>query len=427
MPDSPDIDRLLRRPRVGKPHEEFVLPPPPAEPTPQTVAPSITPEAVLRDEADHVQELLDLIIQHAEDVSVPVPPELQGLLGPVVTTRDYLGNLTTRGGKAHRLREHFEQHALPGCGLGTVFPVFLAPGLQYFLDTLLSAANVTQGILVTGSVGTSGLPHWGQDVSQALGGYHQALLSDSRSFRGAAARAVFSMQTDLRSQLLRCLFQPSVDSPLEEVRSALQQLQQVLQLLRTLLCYAQFLQLMKLQNARGLFKSLLEEQVLNQLLQLVAVLVNQAKLQVAAPVLDLLTEGEGGCDPLDLVGDAVGGAVITAIGEASAWLTGYYNKLAADLLRKLHKQNRVLLEGVGLLTRQSMIGRWIQHLDQAILLVNQLLAATDAGAIQGTLSSFLNRALPAPNSRLLQALGAHPSYRHLQDDTHLFPGGPRTT
>jgi hypothetical protein len=364
-----------------------------------------------------VAELLAILTETAEEIEVPVPPELQGQLGPRLTTRDYLEAQGKGDARSHRVREQFEREALTGCGLHLGAPVLLIPDLAYFRDTLLSAASVTEGIIVAGTTRTSGDPRWGQDAAQALHGYHQTLLTDSQQYRSHVAHAIFQFYGDLRGQFLTQMFTPAMNAPLEELRARVAELLQLLELLRAFLCHAQLLELLKYQQVRQLLRNALSELVLTQLTQLLAVMLRRVQDTLTRPILAYLTQDSAdGLDPLELLGDTVSREFVSVLGETTLWVQGHYTKRVAELLRKIHAQNRQAQQAAQGLGKHGQLGRWMQHLDEAIRLCRTL-QSVPTEQIGLHLTRFVTRPLQRPTTALLSRLEKHPEYGSAQPKT----------
>jgi hypothetical protein len=414
--NSPDVEKLLRKPRIEKPQQEFEIPAPPEDTNPRAILPlaEVDPQSIvegLQQEADRVQELLDLLIETAEDVEIPVDPELQPLLGAKVTTKDYLTALKGRSPRDRHVRSYFERNAIPGCGLNLIYPIFAAPDLAHMRDLLVSAANVVEGKIQQSSIDRT-RPSWGEDAAKALYEPNYLLVQHAREYRGHVAKATFSLYRDMRSGIMSAYFEPALRSPLEELKGALEKLIPLLSTLRAALCHAQLAYLLQHKVMRQELVNALEEIAIQQVSNTLIVVVQQMTNAVTLPVLQFL-RGEDGFKPLAFAGDAVSKEILDVVQEGSSWLIAHREKLVIDILRKLKKQRAARNARIAVLAQQAMIGRWIQHLDQAIFLCENLRNLSTSSLAYDRMREFLFKPLDAPASRTLKKLSEHPEYRHL--------------
>lgn len=429
MPEfKPDVDALLRRRRIEKPQEEFLLPAPDPDSLPErldALQDSTDPvEEHLRDlyqEALEVQNLLDLILETAEPLEFPLTEEEQFLVGkPTLTTQDYLDNLRSEDARGEHIRRRFEDSLLgsQGCGLNVHWPVLGAFDLAYLRDSLLAAASLVEGQIHQGmqlqaqkdlkDPTKPDPPTWGQRFMQShLPRVNTALIDHSRAYRDGYYRALATLYLDARGALLRCFFNPVLGESVEKLREALTELLKLLQLVQKMLCMTQLFHLLsRYHEVQDALLGLLKQMVLQQVIHTMATLLNEAVQEVVQPLLSKFLGGINGHGSFtECLQDEVSLTLGRLISVGAGTLTGYYSELVADLLRDLEQKNTARLQKLQVLQDYSSTGRYIQHLEQAILLVQTLLANLSTAEVVGQrLLDFLGSPLAPPQSRLATRL-----------------------
>lgn len=421
----PDLNKLLRRPDVEKPQEEFLLPPPTDLPAPDP-SPAGAPETaatevdLLYAEAARLQELYDLVVATAEPVTVPVPDADQQLLGAQVNTSDYLKALGDPSPKAKRTRQAFEDGLLSqtGCGFSAAWPLLAADRMLSFRDGLTRMAQVLEGSLLPAAVpGQGGLTNL--RVRPEFTQLQRTMVGQSASYRAGFARAVGSMYAGLAEGVLNCLFEPVGNTAVEELRPVIQELLETLQLIKKLLCTAMLLRMLEFRQLRSALQALFEQMLLEMFMQLLGQLIGGAYDAVIEPLLKKLTGGPMGgmtgrrdCDPLALVGSAGANALGEVLYGAMASLSSYYTEVLSDLLRENRRRTDGALSELQVLGERNVIGRWINQLDEAIQLCSQLLAQLGSlQQAQALVAAFVRAQLPTPDSLLYQGMAAHPEYK----------------
>ena len=393
MSFHPDIESLLRKPEVTRPHDEFILPPvePPAAPTEPVTTPST--QDVLREEAHQLQVLIEAIQETAAALSFPVRPQDQPLLGPVVTTADYVGCVRGTGQKCRQVKSNFEQGMLQFCGFDVPgvlqWPLLLLPDLTHLQDGLLTAAAAQQGSLfpLPQTSGASNLI--GRALSRLPGapgaattGFQAPSLGSvfnedprgSQDYRAHLDLALAGMERDLGSNFLRCLLDPALAQELQSLQPFLQELLQILQTIQQALCVAMTLLAMELLAESGQLLNLILEDLLEQVLSVLGQLLGQAMATLVQPLLQTLLQGQGGHSPLECITDVVSHEIAQTLGEVLSGLIYYYQSLVADLIRTQRQQQALMLSKLGSLAKRSTIGRWMLQLEITIGLVRQLLS-----------------------------------------------------
>lgn len=420
----PNVEGLLRRPVIRQPQEEFTLPPPPA-PTPPNEPPlPVTPETdfipLLQEEAAELQEILEIIEANAPDVSVAVPEEEQALLGrTVISAQDYLGSL--RDPQQAPLRSRFEQGVLGNvCGPNQAWPLLTAFDLTYLRDSLLATVSVVEGQIYRETVNnpknpsTSGIA-WGRDwLNSHAPKLAVQQVQQSRRYRDAFWAAVQTSELDMRSNLLRCLFEPSIYSQIGELRENLAKLVVLLRQVREFFCLMQLMELAaNFHQLQGALLQVLKTLVLQQALQVLSTLFSSVISRVVTPVLEGFSGSLGGNhSPLACMGDAVSEEIADLVSIGSTSIIGYYQSLVADLLREEREKADLMVKKVGVLGTYSKLGRYMQHLEQGILLIEGLQQTLLSPLlVQQQLEAFLNRQVEPATDRLFDALRRSRGYR----------------
>jgi hypothetical protein len=414
---NPDLDALLRSVEITKPQEEFELSPPrieladeniPVEQSPLEPLPTLGER--LAAEAASLQEFHDLIVETAEPAIFPVPDEEKYLLGDRITTDDYLQSIGSDDHKARRMRNLFEQSLLGGCGSHPGWPIVALPDLAQLRDTLLGAADLVEGRLLAATPIASTV-HTAAITGSHVAVVHDELIQSARSYRAMLARSILAGRNGLGDQFLRQLTLPVLSSGLAELRPLLKKLRSVLQLFRAVLCKAQLFRLLNYSQLRDALLAVLVEAIVRQLLDALVAALSEVQQKLVAPVLDLFENGFAGSPFLQIVGDEIGRQFGSVVGATLVGLTRQYTDLAADLIRAVQKERDLRLAKLQILGERNVVGRWIQHLDQGISVIDR--ALLDASLAEGAvrrLSDQLLKPLAHPVSRVYARVSEHPSY-----------------
>jgi hypothetical protein len=413
----PDLDPLLRPVEIRKPQEEFELPPPrietasenlPVEQAP--LAPVPTLGARLAAEAASLQEFHALIVESVDPAIFPVPDEEKYLLGDRITTDDYVQSVGSDDHKARRTRDLFEQSLLAGCGTHPAWPVVALPDLAQLRDTLLGAADLVEGRLLQATPIASTV-HTAAITGSHVAVVHDELIRSAQSYRAGLARSILGGRNGLGNQIFRQLTLPVLSSGLTELRPLLKKLRSVFQLFRAVLCKAQLARFLSYTQLRDALLAVLVEAIVRQLLDTLVAALSEAQQKLVAPVLDLFERGFAGNPFLEIVGDEIGRQFGSVVGATLVGLTRQYTDLAADLIRAVRKESDLRLAKLQILGERNVIGRWIEHLDQGISVIDRaLLDASLADDAVRRLSDQLLKPLAPPASRVYARVSAHPSY-----------------
>lgn len=435
----PDIEKLLRRPTIEKPTEEFLLPPPQeieADPGPVTAVPETPPPPPsiideLYEEAALLQDLYDLVVETAEPVVVTLPEDERGELGETINTEEYLASLQDPTPRARRRRRHFEWGLLQGCGTSTSWPVLAASDMLDMRNQLLMLANSMGTAILVSTQSATGSPDWAGDaIDSHASVVARTFIEDSRSYRFRFADCVFTFKADLRGRLFESLLAPALNSGLRELRPKINKLLRHLRRLRHLLCHVQLLRALEFAQFRDVLAGYLKDLLLQKILASFTVVLGKLRRQLTEPLRDLFTEGADGIPPLlDRLGDRASDELASVVGATLCSLDRYYTDIAADLIRQSQQESRLRLAKLQSLGERNTVGRWIQHLDQAILLLDRAANSANLGEeLALRLLGTTRDPMEPENSRLLKALDQSPAYRErgLIPFVFLGSGAPRT-
>lgn len=370
----PDIDRLVRRPRIEKPEEEFLLEAPrltPAPPSPVAAgqpdpaqAPLSLAPALAR-EAAHLDALADRLVKTATPLSVPVPPEHQAALGPVVTTDQYVAAARARDPLSHSRRNLFEKSVLSGCGANPHWPLLLLPDvldLRVALNDAVLSIQQTIPARVTPVVTPVTIP-WSDHVSgSALADVHQELVAQSQAYRLKAGQSIQTMRADLGPHLLGSLLGPTLKGELLRIRPQIRETIQLLKPIRGLLCQSQLFLAFEHFQVRQVLSQLFVEAVENQLLHGLTLLLSRLQTTMIAPIVSFFERPETGL--AGLLQEKTSRQVVGVVGATMAAMNQQYVDLAADLLRAQRQKSELRLHRLQVLGERSTVGRWMQQLDQ---------------------------------------------------------------
>lgn len=436
-PFQPDVESLIRPIRIDKPQEEFLLPgvapnAPGAElPTPVLRSTPFVARLDQRQEllleAARVQELLDLLAETTPDIEVSLPEEDQPLLGAVtVTTKEYLAAAGAEQTQdAVRRRHHFEWGLLQGCGGASSnhWPVLAAPDLHLIRNDLLDAANVVEGVLLER---TPLRPAQPSDWHATASGSHltvinDSLLAGSQSYRLKLAQATFTMKQGQMDELLQRLLDPLLSAPAARLRPVILEVINAMKALRNLLCHTAFLRAAEYRTVRDALLSLFEAALLKQLLSTFLVILGRAEQALIAPVLHMFEHGLGEGGILELLGAAASQEIAAVAGSTMLSLKRRYNDQAADLIRALESRSEKQLTKLHVLGERNLINRWVEQLDQGILILRRALSQQTnlSRELAGDVAQRVLRRLEAPKSTFLERLSQHPELAGVQG-TRLF-------
>lgn len=444
---SINFDDLIKKPSIKRPIEEYILPAPLDEPTPTPTTTkseefrSLTPEETLFDEAARVDELISIIISTAENITLPVPSVEQDILGVSVSTKDYINALDNNDPISRRKKDFFEKNLLPktSCGFNLVaWPILALPDLFNIRDRLVSTMNVYTGNTASSmglaseinlyDTGPSGSAKWMEfSKKSGLSDVATKLAQYSQDLRIRVAGAVFTMDTDIRSSLFTCLFEPLVNSTAEQLtksindtRKQLNTMVEVIETMRNALCVAQIIRMMEYQDYREAFLALVKTLVMEELLQTLNILLYRSRALMIEPIMGLFESGFPGHEVglAECLKDEIAETVGSAILQACYTLQSYYNNLTSDLIRSSNSEYLTSAKKIQTLHEQSAIGRWIRHLDEAILFIKYYLNRTELfGQLTSAGREFINQALPPENSKLYKTLREHPEYSDYYDNS----------
>jgi hypothetical protein len=420
---TPDVEKLLRRPKIEKPQEEFAprlgteeirpadlgegesLPPVTLDTTPQLVQ-------ELFEEAARVQELIDLVTSTAEEAEVTVPAEHQATLGEKISTQQYLESLQDPDNpNSQNLRQQYEWGLLrserPG---STAWAILTLDDLHQLRSNLLNAAGIVEGTLLAATELTSGGPSWATDVlASHSAAVHRNLKDGAAQYRFQFLRSIYTAYGGLGGELFDGLLDTVTHVPEQELRQTLRGLKEKLLLLRRIFAHAQLLHGFEYFNLRDALTGLVEKAVLQQLLHGVTTVLGKATREIVAPILHFFEEGFQGHRPIERLGDRASQAIAQVVAGTCSSLVNHYNDLGADLLRSLDKENKARLQKLHVLGERNLVGRWIEHLDQALALIDQALVAPSLTAeIARDLAGRVKPNPPPPRSALLEATRDHP-------------------
>jgi hypothetical protein len=425
MTFRPDVEELIRKRTVVKPEEEFVLPPLPPDPPvdPQTQRTSYAAEVEeptlfeqLVQEAEEVEELLRIIEDTAEEVSVPVSLEEEQLLvGERITARDYLETFRGAGNQHDMLRrDRFERGILSTPGEDRHWSILAYPDLVGIREELLLAARTFEGreLVEQGFANPATSGKLQQELARSqLAEIARATIDASRNQRSLFVQATNTFRAQLPNALLQHLISPLVGKNLEKSRQNLLDLLQALTLFRSLLSHAQLLRTFRYFHFRQHLFSLVEQKALEHLSQAALAILHRVNSELVRPVLGVLERSINGTPLLELLTDTGSQVVVGAMTDALDDLTGRFNDLAAELLQGVEERRSKRLEKLQQLGERSTVGRWIAHLDRAIGIVRAALNTSQitSSLAQGLSEQIMARLDPAP-TRLAKRLEEHVLY-----------------
>lgn len=419
---KPDVERLLRRPKIEKPREEFLIPPPPTADLPPVspvapaaiggLAPVPTLSQRLLEEAAAVGELAELVIRTATPLRLPVPEEHQAVLGETLTTADYVNSIS-QPDAYHPTRQHlFEWGVLrgSGCGLNPNWSTLALPDLLGLQQSLTQAVTQVEGTLIPAPTPRP-LPPTAESAAALV---HEELLTGSREYRLKFGHVTKAMRADAAGDLVSHALSPALGLALTEARPVIREAKRVLSLLRTVLCHTQLLLAFEHVQVRELFIGLVKQAVVEQLLEMLNRLLAKTVTTLVHPVVAFL-EGNDGGGLAGQVRDGVSQAMVGMVGATCGALQQQYLDLSADLVREVQQRNRMRLAKLQVLGEHVIVGRWVDHLGQLIQELDQL-AAAPAPDLARSLTRVIASRLPAPQSVLHQAF--------TQDDRYLSTDVP---
>jgi hypothetical protein len=417
---EPDVEGLLERYTIEKPHEEFQVAP--VTPDPEGLPPSLDkttflePEVPLtqqlREEAARVQELLDLVIETAEPVEVDVPPEDRSFLGDKITAQDYFAAVESddqQDPNAHRKRHHFELGMLTGCGNNPHWPILASSDLVYLRNTLLNAVDTVEGKILP-QAQTSGSAKWTQAaLGSHLSDVQREMIVASAQYRFKFAQTVFTMRGSLKGSLLENTLSLALDPQVERIRPLLKEIVGWLRGIRLILCHSQLNLTFEYVQMREALLGMIETAIVDRLINILTVRLSRVASDLVEPVLDKLERGFGNGPIADLISDEVSRDLVTVIGSTMIDLVNRYKLIAAELLKQNAKRRDAMLDKLQFLGERNTVGRWIVHLDQAILVIEKALSEINLSRdiAEQVLVSVLQPPNPT-NSKLLDRVSTHP-------------------
>ena len=386
---GPDVEKIIKRPKIEKPQEEFLLPTPAGDPEqPVRETPSVeeitqddlTLAEALYNEAGNLQELIDIVIETAEPFSVQVPTSDQRLLGDTITTDDYINSIGSDSPRAHKTRQRFEWELLGGCGSNTGWSILALPDMNNLKHRLVNAALVVEGkmlVATTDRNAPSGAikPNWTQEASEShLKGVSQSLIDSSTTYRLKFAQSLYTFNSDFRSKLITQMVSPLLSRDIRRARETLKDLLDILQKIRSVLCHAQLFLAFEYFSVRDALLSLIKQEIIETGLSMVIVLLSKIMEQLTKPIINFFDDVERGGNLFEQVaGDAASEAILGVIGSTVSSLIRQYNDFAADVIRAVEQESDTRLQKLQALGERNVVGKWIQHLDKAILQIQRAL------------------------------------------------------
>jgi hypothetical protein len=427
---TPDIEALLRRHRIEKPTEQFEFGSVPADPTvppdPLNKADFDTPllplVVRLEDEAARVQEIIDIIIDTADEITVPTPPEEATFLGDVVSTQDYLRSLEVTDEEdpfRQRKQQSFEWGVLNTYGDNPHWPILMAADLIDIRNTLLNARDVIEGSLLVQAqvIAASGGNGWKTEVLNSdLTQVHEQMILSSAQVRFKVAQSVFTMSTSFSVADLDRLLGLAIDPAAERIRPNLIKILSFLRNTRKILKHSQLLQAGEYQRTRDAILNIVQAAIIDRLINILVVRLSNTVNNLADPLLTALEDGFGDGPLLDILTDDVGQQLVSVIGGTIQAIVGQYKGIVADLLRENQRKSQLQLDKLQYLGERNTVGRWITHIDQVILTLEKLLV--DVTLSQNLAAATISRAIQPPppsNLPILQRFLEHPELSQAQN------------
>jgi hypothetical protein len=413
----PDVEALLKRPRIEKPEEEFLLPGP--LPEPGTASESLPPPQVAErlpvadqivQEAAQLSLWLDLITRFAPPVTVPVPPEHQAALGATVSTAQYLASVAdpapdppARAAQSVQ-QQLFETAVLTHPGGHDMWLPLVVRDLTEMRDELMTTVTGVEAAFQQANQAPSALPVSGADPH--LDAVHQTLLEQSQLYRAHLFNTTLSFRQGLVETTAGKLLAPLLEAPLDRLRPVAQDLIRELTTVRAMLSHAQLLLSLEHFRLRDSLFGLLKEQLLEKLLQMAVGMLGRAQSTLVRPVLATL-------ERLEPAAHSLAGSVENQAGEALGRMLSHtmlaleqqYLDLAADLVRSLQKKGGLRLQKLQTLGERTTVGQWVGHLDQMITELRHFLAQPAmARTAADSLVRAVTRRYPGHPARVLEGL-----------------------
>jgi hypothetical protein len=427
---TPDVEELLKRFNIEKPNEQFefgpVTPTPESSPDPlnkvEFDVPLLPLVTRLEDEATKVQDILDIISDTADELSVPVAAEEAGFLGQSITTRDYLKSFEATDEQdplRHRKQQTFEQGVLGVYGDNPHWPVLMAGDLLDVRNTLLSARDMIEGKLLGDQEVTaaSGGNAWrGRVLNSDLIHVHEQMILASEQVRFKVAQSVFTMNLSFNCGMLDHIMALGLTSQVEKIRPNLVKINSLLKNLRSIFVHSQLLLTGEFTRSRQAVLNIVESAILDRLINILVVKLSSTIDGLVNPVLDALEHGIGNGAITEILTDETSHQIASVLGGTIQAIVGQYKGVAADLIRQHSRKTKHQLDNLQFLGERNIVGRWIVHIDQVTTTIERVL--TDLNLTQTLASEVIARALKPPsppNLPILQKFLAHPELSQAQN------------
>lgn len=428
-----DLSEIIEKFSIELPNEEFAPEPFNDElvsvPIPDPPVPLISLSEQIIQELDHLQELIELIEDTADDFTATIPPELE-FLSSTLNTAQYLEIKRSRNNASRPLVNQFDRSLISGCGLPNAWPVLTLDPLRALQDSLTQTLQVIQGQLYQptldsnpyrnypsgrSSTTNNSIPSdWEVTATKYLNQLAITQISTSTQYRGKFAITVASMGSSLSNGLLEYFFKPALQSDLNDIVSALHKVRDILVKVRQMLCVGMALQALRLLAVRDAFQRILRAIIQQAIVSQLAVLFNKTLDTVVNSLLSTFeSHSDDKQDIGDLVGDVVAEQLSFFLADAVQNVTGYSNRLVASVIRQSQEQSRKALSELSLLEHRVRVSRWIQHMDQGIILCNTLISGIESGnLLRGAINQFISSSIVEPSSKLYQRMKTHPQYEN---------------
>lgn len=431
---NPDIEKILKRTRIEKPQEEFILANPPAqlqkEISQEDLLKSIEQKPLelidkLNEEAANVQELIDILVETAEDITIEIPEEDQQLIGEKINTQDYLVALDNieKGENEHIARrtvEHFEWGVLQDTNTeNTNWTLLALTDFRQLRKELVSAVGILEGSLLENTQLTTGGVTWtGDAVFSHLNKVHKGLIQSSVDFRFKFFNSTRSINIDLKSALFEGLIKPITRAEEARIRRVLNDLDEALDNIKNVLKTAHLVRNLEFVQVRDALTALVTRELVKHLVSTLTALLSRFVRRVVDPVLDLFTKGFEDSGPLGLIGDQISNQIGFIIADSIDVLLDQYNGLAAELLRELDKESQSRLLKLQVLGERSVISRYIAHIDKARALIDRALKELNLSKeVMDRLFGNITAKQAPPETKVMKRLKEREDYQANSADT----------
>lgn len=427
---TPDVEKLLKRFEITKPVEQFEVGPVPPNPdiVPEPLnktdfdTPTLPLVVRLEDEATKVQDILDIINDTAEEISVPVPPEESGFLGQTITTKDYIRSLeATDEEDPLRLKKQqtFEHGVLSNYGYDPHWTLLMSSDLIDIRNTLLSSKDMIEGRLLADQeiAAASGGNKWKDSVLNSdLIHVHEQMILASEQVRFKVAQTVFTLNISLPASDLDSLLSLAVDPAVAAIKPALNEILSFLRNARSILIHSQLLLAFEYKRTREAIINIIESAIIDRMLNILVVKLSDLVNQVASPVLDSM-ENIFGNGPIEkILNKEVSQQFVSVLGGTIQAIVLQYKGIAADILREHSQKTGMQLGKLQALGERNIVGRWVVHIDQVITIVEK--ALNEVNLSKELAAQVIKRAVHPPSPPdlpILKRFLDHPELSQAKD------------